>query len=376
MSGKPPKVLPTPIRLAIVVLLCLNGLVFPLLFLAAALVAWSIYTDLRNPRRKPTEWFELRWTTTAADPNWKEYFLKLCESPAERAFLEAMIADSALVPDEGLLTGSGLSLDLQVREPPYRLDFLANKWLVIEIDGAAYHSSAEAVAKDMERDGFLQAKGYSVLRIPAKLVFNDAKEAVKRVRAQLTAGRQVKAAPRSAQSGPRKAAASVVSFFEGVGRFVEEMDRNVTIARAVQEACSASTLAFETERMVISSALADAKSKIEVEDFCAGNEERKRLYNNAAAQIRRAIEAKSPHALEPAKTIEVPEFTAPPVHEDVEINERIQRTYRNLQETRTKFFSEARLRLHGKPRLQEHVRAWLDELGCGNCWEAIRPAEK
>lgn len=195
MYDKPAKVLPTPVRMAILVLLCLGGLVFPPLFLAAALLGWSIFSDLRNPRRKPTEWFELRWTTTAADPNWKEYFLKFCESPAERAFLEAMIAAYGLVPDEGLLTGARLSLNLQVREPPYRVDFLADKWLVIEIDGAAYHSSHEAIAKDAERDRFLVNKGYSVLRIPAKLVFGDAIEAVRRVDATLAAGRKRKVAP-------------------------------------------------------------------------------------------------------------------------------------------------------------------------------------
>jgi len=43
---------------------------------------------------------------------------------------------------------------------------------VIEIDGIA-HDMGDRPARDVERDRFLQAKGYQVLRIPASEVLAD-----------------------------------------------------------------------------------------------------------------------------------------------------------------------------------------------------------
>ncbi|HEX04976.1 MAG TPA: DUF559 domain-containing protein, partial [Bacteroidetes bacterium] len=49
----------------------------------------------------------------------------------------------------------------------YHVDFLVEKngaQVVVECDGKAYHSSAEAKEKDKERDSYLRAQGYPVLR--------------------------------------------------------------------------------------------------------------------------------------------------------------------------------------------------------------------
>lgn len=178
------------VRLGIILVLCSLGVFFPLLFIVAAWLGWTIYDTLKNPPPPtPDEWYARRWTTTAADPRWRSDFLAFCESPAETKFLEAMIAAYGLIPDKGVLKGAGLTLNLQVEVKPYRLDFLANTWLAVEVDGAAYHSSPEAVARDKERDEFLRAQGYAVLRIPAKVVFATPEEAVGRVQSAIAAGR-------------------------------------------------------------------------------------------------------------------------------------------------------------------------------------------
>ncbi|SDE30720.1 DUF559 domain-containing protein [Belnapia rosea] len=178
------------IRLIIIAALCLLGFLFPLSFIVAAWLGWTIYETLKNPPPPPPdEWYTRRWTTTAADPRWRSDFLAFCESPAETEFLEAMIKAHNLTPDKGVLKGSGLTLDLQVSVKPYRLDFLANAWLVVEIDGAAYHSSPEAVARDKQRDKFLRTQGYAVLRIPAKVVFDTPEKAVEKVNLAIASGR-------------------------------------------------------------------------------------------------------------------------------------------------------------------------------------------
>lgn len=56
-----------------------------------------------------------------------------------------------------------------------------DKRLVVEIDGAAYHSSAEAVERDRHRDSVLEDSGFEVLRIPAKTVLYSPKEAIELV---------------------------------------------------------------------------------------------------------------------------------------------------------------------------------------------------
>lgn len=121
-----------------------------------------------------------------------------CESPAETAFLDAMVAEYELQTGAGAARGKGLSLNSQVEmirydssdyrgRYQYRADFVVDDNLVVEIDGATYHSSPEAVARDDVRNTAMRAEGYWVLRLPAKLVFRDPHTAVKCVeRARLT----------------------------------------------------------------------------------------------------------------------------------------------------------------------------------------------
>jgi len=167
------------------VLLLLGGFFFPLLFLPCALVAWSLVDDLRNPTKSEDHPFFDPKLVAASDPSWPERWLALCESPAETRFLNAVMEAYSLSPSNGKLVGNGLSFDLQVKLPPYRVDFLANDRLVVEVDGAAYHSSPEDVARDAARDETLRSRGYSILRIPARVVFSTPSEAVDRLRTAL-----------------------------------------------------------------------------------------------------------------------------------------------------------------------------------------------
>lgn len=118
---------------------------------------------------------------TAQDDNWLRVFQSLCESPAETAFLDAMVSAFDLEPDNGRLSGSGLILQMQVPVVNYRLDFLIDEKLVVEVDGARWHSSPEAVERDAERDKKLSAKGFEILRIPAKTTLYNPDEAIELV---------------------------------------------------------------------------------------------------------------------------------------------------------------------------------------------------
>ncbi|MFC7738467.1 DUF559 domain-containing protein [Roseomonas sp. GCM10028921] len=216
--------------------MCFVGGFFWPLFIPAALIAMTLTAtpeeqhEAQRPKRKaaPIE----RAGIKAEDPDWKSRFLQACESPAESSFLTAMISSFSLQPHLGVLRAPGLTLNMQVEMGAYRLDFLANGWLVIEIGGAAWHSSPEAVSRDRRRDRCFRDFDYEVLRIPAKPVFSTPQEAVRMVRAALAAGREVptqKVAPQK----PVSVLGAVGGFVRGLGDLAEGVSANVDRASAI-----------------------------------------------------------------------------------------------------------------------------------------------
>ena len=121
-------------------------------------------------------------TLTADDEDWHRCFQRHCESPAEVAFLDAMVEAFNLTPEMGRLRGGGLTLQMQVPVMNYRLDFLIDDGLIVEVDGARWHSSPEAIERDAERDKALAKKGYEILRIPAQVTLYKPEDAIKQVR--------------------------------------------------------------------------------------------------------------------------------------------------------------------------------------------------
>lgn len=62
------------------------------------------------------------------------------------------------------LRGMRLKYAMHVRIGNYEVDALVGNYLAIEIDGFAYHSAQAEFRRDREKDRFLAAKGYTVLR--------------------------------------------------------------------------------------------------------------------------------------------------------------------------------------------------------------------
>lgn len=84
-----------------------------------------------------------------------------CESPIEALMVRA-------IADEIDRCGLECAPTTQARIGPYRVDILLEahgRTLVVECDGAAYHSSSkEQVERDKRRDRFFAAQGVSVMR--------------------------------------------------------------------------------------------------------------------------------------------------------------------------------------------------------------------
>ncbi len=167
----------------------LGFLFFPFFFLGG-LIAWSIYSDIAETPGRLAQEAEIEAHLNA--PLSVDDIRGECESPAETEFLDAMVSAYSLRTGPGAIEGRGLRLRNQVglgrlniysnhASRQYRADFLIDEKLVVEIDGATYHSSPEAIARDNRRDDDMRREGFSILRIPAQIVFQNPTEAVRLV---------------------------------------------------------------------------------------------------------------------------------------------------------------------------------------------------
>lgn len=170
------------IRVGLITVILPLCFIFPYVLIIVLCLAWVIFVDSRSPKIEdlppPRTWVD----ATPADSDWLDLFLKGCESPAEEQFLQAMVKEFDLYPNKGTLISSGLSMEMQFTFQNYRFDFVLNGKYIVEIDGATYHSSPEQMERDRIRDEFSVANGYSVLRVPASVVFNNPAEAIRRVK--------------------------------------------------------------------------------------------------------------------------------------------------------------------------------------------------
>lgn len=366
------------IRGALTAVFIAAGFVFPLLWGVAAFFAYATYTAMPEPKPiTPEDMYRARQSTvTVDDPEWKNYFLYTCESPAETAFLDAMIAGYALNPHNGILVGNGIELDMQVEYRPYRLDFLVNKWLVVEVDGAAWHSSPEAVERDGVRDAFFAAKGFRVLRIPAKVVFKTPTRAVEMVRTAVAHGRP---APKAiATTKPISIGKTFTNSMTSVGKFLDDVNANVTKAKAIQEAMGPSRQMFDTEKMVIDSALVSARRAIALEEELSANPNLRKHYEEANAEFEDLLRnSRSKHHRHEATTITILPISEPKAHPDPDINATIVAMHLNLRGDRTRYFDDVRQQISKDPRLSPHVQSHLESLACQSVWTEIdRKKEK
>lgn len=182
--------MPIFLRGLLAAFLLLVGLVFWPLLVVGGLIAWSVYSDIKDePERKRQE-AEIQ--ARLKRPIAVEDMRRSCESPAEEAFFDAMVSAYSMTAGPGCIAGDGIQLRTQIglgrlkigrnsAWSEFRGDFLVDEKLVVEIDGATWHGSPDAKARDDARDKVIHSNGYTVLRIPASVVFNTPAEAVRRV---------------------------------------------------------------------------------------------------------------------------------------------------------------------------------------------------
>ena len=266
-------------RVGLIAILFPISAAWPWALLGVGLLAWTIYEDLK-PQEFPTPSRRVDWhNATAGDEGWLDMFCARCESPAEEAFLRALASSYELTPVEGVLKSQGLTLDMQVEIGRYRFDFLANGRQVIEIDGATYHSSLQAVERDRIRDELSTASGYRVLRIPASVVFTAPEEAVWRLRAVLIETPEF-TNPRPAKSQVPKR--TIFQRIRTIGDSLNEFRRIADLELATVEPIKLIDAAFATEARYLSSMVKIADLHLEIE---RSDPEWRALYDQALAAL-------------------------------------------------------------------------------------------
>ncbi|MFJ6271424.1 endonuclease domain-containing protein [Pseudarthrobacter oxydans] len=81
---------------------------------------------------------------------------------------------------------NGIDFDAQVHLPGIgRVDFLLNGFLIVEIDGYAFHSKRADMLRDRDRNNSSTVKGYAVLRYMPEHIWFNPEQVVSEIRAAL-----------------------------------------------------------------------------------------------------------------------------------------------------------------------------------------------
>lgn len=334
------------------------------LFVACAIfVLWHFLPQKKTEAPKPAPRYRNDFRVSAGEAEWQAFVEEHCESPAEIAFLRAMITSLGMQPYLGALVSEGIRLDFQVEEGRYRVDFLVNHWLVVEIDGAAYHSSAEAKARDQMRDRYFEGLGYTVLRVPAKVVFQTPDRAVEEVQSALELGkRKIENPPSDPQptSGFARLANAIAAF--------GEVDELASKRHAIRLAATASDLAMEAEEKALASAFQLANERMDHALWLKGiSDDVRACYEQSVADLGAVVGA-GPEVLIP---VAQSNFERPASTGDEWVDAKISECFDRQAARRAALFQSTKIRLAENDRVRSHMRDALTDLGRGDLWAHV-----
>ena len=93
------------------------------------------------------------------------------------------------VDAQHLLRTHGIAYDAQVFLPGIgRVDFLLGRFLIVEIDGFAFHSKREDMLRDRTRNNLSAVRGYTVLRYMPEHIWFDPGRVISEITTVLAAG--------------------------------------------------------------------------------------------------------------------------------------------------------------------------------------------
>lgn len=97
------------------------------------------------------------------------------------------------VDAQHLFRTNGIAYEPQVQIPGIgRVDFLIEGFLILEVDGYAFHSTRKALRQDLARNNASTVNGYPVLRYPPEVIWYEPERVVAEIRAVLALRRLVR----------------------------------------------------------------------------------------------------------------------------------------------------------------------------------------
>lgn len=128
----------------------------------------------------------------------KDQLLGDRSGPALKALrLLDLRAESIVEVDaQHLFTINGIGYDAQVYLPGIgRVDFLLEGFLIVEVDGFAFHSNRESLRRDLGRNNASTLQGFAVLRYMPEHIWFEPERVLAEIRAVLGRGPRPGAAP-------------------------------------------------------------------------------------------------------------------------------------------------------------------------------------
>lgn len=114
----------------------------------------------------------------------KQYYKKQIENTSIYTIIVNSLKDQAQSPDSKaetilyhLLEENKIEFKFQYQIGPYKVDFLINEFLVLELDGPMY-KFMEQQKKDTAKDRYLEKMGYKILRIPIYILTIDVESVI------------------------------------------------------------------------------------------------------------------------------------------------------------------------------------------------------
>ncbi|MFU7671129.1 DUF559 domain-containing protein [Escherichia coli] len=265
------------------------------------------------------------WQTVDADAeNWLDIFCKGCESPAEEAFLRKMVAEFNLKPKSGMLVSPDLVLEMQVPYKRYRFDFVVNGRQIIEIDGAAWHSSPEQIERDRIRDEYSIKEGFMVLRIPAKTVLKTPNVAIEQVKKTLEKTPSYTMPVR--QSVINQQPLAKFSFV----KLLSDINNNVNCQMIKHESLFPFRVAIAMEKRQLEMIVSEIESEVRVASMLPQD---RMLYENAMSHLEKLLQNDDlNYTANP--TYQWDKITKPSPVENQQIQESIDREYKDIMKER------------------------------------------
>ena len=365
-------------RILLIIVLVIAGFFFWPLFGPAAFLAYALTRDVSKlePERLPNT--DPRRIVKPTDPHWRNAFTNVCESPAETAFLTAMIERHGLLPSTGMLQNDSLQLDMQVPIGRYRTDFVINARLVVEIDGAAYHGSPEAKARDAERDRWMRSEGYHVLRIAAKTALSTPGNAIAQVDIAIRdhdVRKPTKTEPPNHGPLVGHAAALIKDTGRTLGAIADGaayVNRFAAIKLKTQEVVAPLEDAIHRERMIVGAALKYAEAQAEIDRF-SRDPENKRRYDKSRQRVVEAINRASGGTYVENGPCTVSFLDVPSIddirlehHNDAEIDASVSREEASILSSHTDFIRSSLSTLIRRPDEETHFWKKISWFGAPN----------